>query len=242
MKRYLPIAIIAGVLILALGGGLILWQATRQTPAKTPEQSFVPATPTPTAPQASPTATPATQQSPTPAAADNAHARGALNAKVTLEEYGDYQCPSCGTVFFLLKNLEKDYSDRVRFVFRQYPLPGHKHAMIAAQAAEAADLQGRFWEMHDMIYENQANWSAAEDARVYFLQYARNLGMDVDQFNRDMNSPEVSRRVLTDKEMGTRAGVSGTPTIFINGQQVRPEVVTDEGLRMALNYMLGKTK
>lgn len=242
MKRYLPLAIIAGVLILALGGGLILWKSAKQTPTQ-PSETFVQPTPTATVPLSSspsPSTTPISQQS--PAEADNPHARGALNSKVTLEEYGDYQCPSCGSVFFLLKSLEKDYADKVRFVFRQYPLPGHKHALIAAHAAEAADLQGHFWEMHDMIYQNQTSWSSAEDARPYFIQYARTLGLDVDRFNRDMDSPEIDRRVMADKQRGQSVGVEGTPTIFINGQQVRPEVVTDEGLRLALNYMLGKIK
>src|SRR5919199_1381244 len=113
MKRYLPIIIIAGVLILALGGGWLLLRSSKETPA----QPFVKASPTATMPQSSPQTTPVAQQS--PAGPDNPHARGNLNAKVTLEEYGDYQCPSCGAVFFLLKSLEKDYGDKVRFVFRQ---------------------------------------------------------------------------------------------------------------------------
>jgi predicted DsbA family dithiol-disulfide isomerase len=96
--------------------------------------------------------------------------------------------------------------------------------------------------MHDMIYQNQASWSDAEDASVYFIQYAQNLGLDVERFKRDMNSAEVADRVSADHARGDSLGVKGTPTIFINGQEVRPEVVTDEGLHLALNYMLGRTK
>lgn len=159
-----------------------------------------------------------------------------------LEEYGDYQCPSCGALFHELKTLEKDYGDQIKFVFRQFPLQGHKHAGIAARAAEAAALQGKFWEMHDMIYQNQLNWTVAEDARPIFLQYAQMLNLDVARFTRDLDNPEVAARVEADSERGKLAGVQGTPTLFINGRELRPEVMTDEGLRAALDYMLGKKK
>src|SRR5918912_1049017 len=220
MKRNLPIVIIAGVLILALGGGYILWQTSK----KATDQPFTQPTPTATATtQASPTTTPISQQSPPPGP-DSPHARGNLSARVTLEEYGDYQCPSCGAVFHLLKTLEKDYDDKVRFVFRQYPLPGHKHALLAAHVAEAAALQNHFWEMHDMLYQNQQTWSVEEEARPIFIQYAKDLGLDVDRFTKDIDSPEVAARVTAGVDRGKMGGVEGTPTIFINGQQGRPEV------------------
>jgi protein-disulfide isomerase len=166
--------------------------------------------------------------------------RGPANAKVTMEEYGDYQCPSCGVLFHELKKLEQEYGTQMRFVFRHFPLQGHKHALLAAHAAEAASQQGRFWEMHDMIYTNQAGWSSADDARPFFLQYARNLGLDVDRFNRDLDSPAVAARVQADYQRGVAAKVEGTPSLFLNGRQLRPEAYTPEGLRMALDFMLGK--
>jgi protein-disulfide isomerase len=241
MKRYLPFAIIAGVLVIALAGGLFFYRSSQQP--KSPSQSFTQSSPTAT-PALQPgrgAPTPVVQQAPTDYA--NAHARGGANAKATLEEYGDYQCPPCGYLFHELKTLEKEYGDEMRFVFRHYPLPNiHKHAVMAAQAAEAAGLQGKFWEMHDLLYQNQLSWSPVDDARPVFLQYARDLKLDVDRFTRDMESAEVAARVRADSERGSALKVEGTPTIFINGRQLRPEAMTQEGLRMALDYVLGKKR
>ncbi len=130
----------------------------------------------------------------------------------------------------------------MRFVFRHFPLSSHKHAFTAAHAAEAAGLQGKFWEMHDMIYQNQMSWSPVDDARPIFLQYARALNLDLERFTRDMESPEVAARVRADSQRGSSLRVEGTPTIFINGRQLRPEAMTQEGLRMALDYVLGKKR
>ena len=237
MKRYLPVAIIASVFAAAVAGGIALWKSSKQ--AQQPSQPFTQSTPVATPAQSA--ATPAVSPS-APLQPDNPHSRGSANAKVTLDEYGDYQCPPCGALYPELKILERDYGDQVRFVFHQYPLSIHKHAEEAAHAAEAAALQNHFWEMHDMLYQNQLSWSVAEDVRPVFLQYARMLGLDVDRFERDMDSPGVAERVKLDMDRGQSQGVQGTPTLFINGRQLKPEVMTDEGLRMALDYMLGKKK
>jgi protein-disulfide isomerase len=237
MKRYLPFVIIAGVLIVALAGGAILWRSSQQAPAQPFTQPLPTATASPSRPQNN---SPVSQ--PTPAGPDNSHSRGGANAKVTLEEYGDYQCPPCGLLYPDLRTIEKEYGDQIRFVFRQFPLQMHKHAFVAAHAAEAAGLQGHFWEMHDMLYQNQLSWSVAEDARPTFIQYAQMLGLNVDRFTRDMDSQEIVNRVLADVERGQSAGVVGTPTILINGRQLRPEAVTPDGLRLALDFMLGKKK
>src|SRR5437763_16521407 len=237
MKRYLPVAIIAFVFAAAVAGGIALWKSSKQ--AQQPSQPFTQSTPVATPAQS--VATPAVSPS-APLPPDNPHFRGGANAKVTLDEYGDYQCPPCGALYPELRTLEKDYGDQVRFVFHQFPLSIHKHAELAAHAAEAASLQGHFWEMHDMLYQNQLSWSVAEDARPVFIQYARMLGLDVDRFTRDLDSPEVKAHVDTDIERGKSLGVQGTPTVFINGRQLKPEVMTDEGLRLALDYMLGKKK
>ncbi|MBA2733382.1 MAG: thioredoxin domain-containing protein [Acidobacteria bacterium] len=244
MKRYLPIIIIIGVLSVALGAGVTLWRSAKQSQSQPSGELLKPA----------PTAAPTQSGAPVKPAdqipvsqtgqtgTDNGHARGGANAKVTLEEYGDYQCPPCGGLFPELKKLEKEYGDQMRFVFRHFPLQGHKHARIAAHAAEAAALQGRFWEMHDLIYQNQAIWTPVEDARANFIQYARDLKLDIDRFTRDMDSPAVAARVTADYNRGSAAGVNGTPALFMNGRQMNPNSVTPEGLRMALDYMLGKKK
>jgi protein-disulfide isomerase len=237
MKRNLPLIIIVGVLAVAIGAGAILWRSSKQPDSTT--QPFTKSSPAPAQP-APTTRTSVSQPGQTAALA--MHERGGSDAKVMLEEYGDYQCPPCGALFHDLKTLEREYGKRMRFVFRHFPLQGHKHAFTAAHAAEAAGLQGHFWEMHDMIYQNQTSWSPASDARSVFIQYARDLKLDVDRFTADMNSPDIARRVMADYERGVALGVNGTPTIFINGQMVNPNAVTLPGLRSALDFMLGKTK
>jgi protein-disulfide isomerase len=236
MKRYLPAAIIAVVFAGAIAGGVALWKSSKQ--AQQPSQPFTQSTPTAT-PAQSAAATPL-ESPPVTLPPDNPHTRGGSSAKVTLDEYGDYQCPPCGALYPELKILEKDYGDQVRFVFHQFPLSIHKHAEEAAHAAEAAALQNHFWEMHDMLYQNQQSWSIAEDVRPVFLQYARMLNLDVAKFEHDLDSPDVTERVKIDMERGASQGVQGTPTLFINGRQLKPEMMTDEGLRKALDYMLGK--
>jgi protein-disulfide isomerase len=243
MKRYLPIIIIVGVLAVALGAGMTLWRSAKQTsqPSGTLLQTPPTVTPSqPASPNKPPENIPVSQ--PSQPGTGSEHTRGGANAKVTLEEYGDYQCPPCGGLFPELKKLEKEYGDEMRFVFRHFPLDMHKHARTAAHAAEAAALQGRFWEMHDLIYQNQLTWTPADDARQFFIQYARDLKLDVERFTRDMDSPAVAARVTADYNRGSALGVNGTPALFINGRQMNPNAVTPEGLRMALDYMLGKKK
>ncbi|HJU55256.1 MAG TPA: thioredoxin domain-containing protein [Pyrinomonadaceae bacterium] len=233
MKRYLPFIIIGGVLAIALGAGLTLYNSSKKP--VTASETLADATPTPNMPTTGGPRVPVSLP-----AADSAHVRGPANAKITMEEYGDYQCPSCGVLFHELKKIEQEYGTQMRFVFRHFPLQGHKYALVAAHAAEAASQQGRFWEMHDMIYTNQGAWSASSDARPIFIQYARNLGLDVDRFTRDLDDPAVAARVQADYQRGVAARVEGTPSIFLNGRQLRPEAYTPEGLRMALDFMLGK--
>jgi protein-disulfide isomerase len=246
MKRYLPLVIIVGVLAIALGAGLMLWRSSKQEAGAT--QPFAQSNSVPSAQSNSDPNQPPGPVNRTPVSqttqvdVTNAHWRGGADAKVTLEEYGDYQCPPCGALFHDLKTLEREYGDRMRFVFRHYPLSNHVHALIAARAAEAAGLQGKFWEMHDMIYQNQLSWSPAPDARPVFIQYARDLKLDIDRFTRDMDSPEVAARVKADSERGTSLGVNGTPSIFINGRQMNPTAISLDNIRTALDYMLGTKK
>lgn len=221
MKRYVPFVIIAVVFLGALGAGLALYRSARN-----PSQ--------PTTQQTPPTPNMFESFSP--------HARGSNTAPVTVEEYGDYQCPPCGVLFPDLKKIEAEYGQRLRFVFRQFPLTGvHPHALVAAHAAEAAGLQNRFWEMHDHLYENQSKWSAEVDPRPLFINYARDIGLDVDRFINDMNGPQVEARVTSDRLRGRSMGVTGTPTLFINGRMLRPEAMTLEGMRTGIDAMLGKS-
>ncbi|MEP6707681.1 MAG: thioredoxin domain-containing protein, partial [Pyrinomonadaceae bacterium] len=158
---------------------------------------------------------------------------------VTMEEYGDYQCPPCGLLYPELKKIEAEYGSNLRMVFHHLPLTRiHKNALAAAHAAEAAGRQNHFWEMHDRLYRNQKAWSDEGDPRSIFIGYARELGLDVERFTRDMDSPEVDSRITADTQQATSLGIIGTPTILIDGRQLRPEATTPEGIKQGIDFML----
>src|SRR5260221_2650836 len=143
------------------------------------------------------------------------HVRGRKDAPVTLLEYGDYECPHCGRAYWILKKIEQALGDDLRFAFRNFPLTqAHPHAFHAALAAEAAALQGKLWQMHDMIFEHQ---DSLDDESL--AGYAEALGLYLDQFVYDMASPKLQQRVQEDFMSGVRGGVNGTPTFFINGRR-----------------------
>jgi protein-disulfide isomerase len=162
-----------------------------------------------------------------------------VSSPVLLEEYGDYQCPPCGSLYPVLKEIEAEYGRQLRVVFHHFPLTKmHKNAMAAARAAEAARNQNKFWEMHDRLYRNQKAWAEQQDPRSIFVSYARELGLKVDQFTSDVDSPQVEQRISADIQRGTAVGVTGTPTVFIENYQLRYEATTPEGLRRGINEML----
>ena len=220
-RNYLPFIIIGVVLAIAVGGGVLLFRSSRPPVATIPNTLTVP--PPAIAPGAQPP-----------------HARGSTAAPAVIEEFGDFQCPPCGQLHPILKKIEADYGARLGVIFRHFPLPSlHKHAYDAARAAEAAGRQGRFWEMHDKLYENQSKWSAAADARSLFVEYARSLGLNTEQFRNDLDALEVNSRVLADQRRGASLGVTGTPTLFLNGREVPATSITSEGLRAAIDAALG---
>ena len=149
---------------------------------------------------------------------------GKKDAKVSVIEYGDFQCPACGAYHPFVKKLIADYGDRVLFVFRNFPLyQNHKNAGISAQAAGAAGLQGKYWEMLDKLYDNQADWSLVPTnsvAEKYFDKYAGEIGIDIGKFNRDINSDQVKNKIKEDLDGGLGAQVDHTPTFFINLKQI----------------------
>ncbi len=146
---------------------------------------------------------------------DHDHIQGPDNAAVTVVEYGDYECPHCGKAHYIVKAIQRHLGNQMRFVFRNFPLTQiHPNAQHAAEAAEAAGTQGRFWEMHDMLFEHQ---NALDD--VYLLVYATALGLDKEQFEQDMRFHTYAERVREDFLSGVRSGVNGTPTFFINGER-----------------------
>jgi protein-disulfide isomerase len=214
MKRYLPFILIALVAVGAVGGGSLLYRA--QVAQLT-------------------TATSSTDGA---TRAPEEQSRGNPMAPVTLEEFGDYQCPPCGAVALLLPKLEADYGSKLRVVFRHFPLDGHKHAREAAHFAEAAGLQGKFWELHEMIYKHRENWTNLDDVTPIFSGYAAELGLDVARLRKDVQSDAVRDRVTRDQQLGTSRGVSATPTIFLNGKQVPPASLSEGGVRQAIDAAL----
>jgi len=143
------------------------------------------------------------------------HIQGPESAPVTLVEYGDYQCPYCGAAYPIVKSVQRRLGDRLRFVFRNFPLSEmHPFALGAAEAAEAAGAQGKFWEMHDRLFENQRALDAP-----HLVQSARQLGLDIPQFEHALAEHTYAPRVHEDFLSGARSGVNGTPTFYINGRR-----------------------
>lgn len=166
---------------------------------------------------------------------DSMHVRGPANAPITLEEFGDFQCPPCGALSDPINQLEREYRPRLRVIFRHFPLPNHAHAREAAFVAEAAGLQGRFWEMHDLLYREQSVWSKAADVRLLFDSYAGMLGLNVDRFKKDMESEQVKVRVASDQKHGAALGVNTTPTVFLNDRALAPISLNPTGLHAAID-------
>jgi protein-disulfide isomerase len=158
---------------------------------------------------------------------------------VKIDEYGDYQCPPCGALHPIIKTLKGEYGDRIQFAFHHFPLTQiHSHALDASYAAAAAGLQGKFWEMHNLLYEKQSEWSEVGDFRPIVLEYARKIGLDLPRFTRDIDGIQVVTVIQEDMQRGALLGVSGTPTVFINGQLIHSDNFSTEGLRKEINRRL----
>jgi protein-disulfide isomerase len=149
----------------------------------------------------------------TPIVSDRDHVQGDASARVTLVEYGDYECPYCGQAYPIVKAIQRRLGAHLRFVFRNFPLrEAHPFAEGAAEAAEAAGSQGSFWEMHDLLFENQEDLEGES-----LVRYAQRVVSDAERWVRDMNNRAFRERVDEDFKSGMRSGVNGTPTFFING-------------------------
>jgi protein-disulfide isomerase len=177
-------------------------------------------------------------EGPKSGAASGIHVRGKAGAPVTIEEFGDFQCPPCGMMAVFLKKTEEEYASRVRLIFHHFPLVNHAHAREAALAAEAAEMQGRFWEMHDLLYKEQTTWSKAEDVPALFDSYAKAIGLDLDRFKKDLQNPEVAARVDADHTLGASRGVTSTPTLFLNNVALPPQSLNPAALKKAIETAL----
>ena len=216
MKRYLPFLIVALVGLTTIIAGTMLYRAKRVA--------------------ASPTAK--LQKGVDRRGERIGHILGKADAPVVLEEFGDFECPPCGRLSEPINQIERDYRGQVCVLFHNLPLPNHKHAQDAAQAAEAAAIQGRFWQMHDVLYREQGVWTNAPDVFFVFKTYAGTIGLDVAQFEKDFASEEVKKRIAADQQQAAVLGISTTPSIFINDQPVPVPELNTAGLRAAVDAAL----
>jgi protein-disulfide isomerase len=168
--------------------------------------------------------------------ADPPHTLGLPNAPAHLEEFGDFQCPPCGMFDPILRQMHGQFGDKLQITFREFPLtPTHQHALAAASAAEAAGVQGKFWEMHDLLYEHQNDWKDKFDVRPIFEGYATQIGLNLDRYRSDISGEAVAQRIFMDGKRGHSMGVKGTPTVFLNGSEVPFEtLMAPEKLRVVI--------
>jgi protein-disulfide isomerase len=238
MKRLLPFLIILLVLVAAVGGGWYL--KNRNTTSSGPMAVHAPG-PAPAPVSSGGASDPAPVAAVKEPGAEPPHALGPVDAPVTLEEFGDFECPPCGMLHPELLKIESKYGSRLRIVFREFPLvPAHQHALAAARAAEAAGMQGKFWEMHHMLFETQRAWHDTFDVRPIFEQYALRIGLDVEKFRTDISSQTVERRIFLDGKRGHALGVSGTPTVFLNGREVPFEALSAAKLSALIDAELAR--
>ena len=215
MQKYRPFLIIAAVLAVAVIGAVRFARWNRN------KESFPPVASIPS---------PDGRESKLPTA-----------TIVTLEEFGDYQCPPCGALHPTLKKLKQEFGGNLNFIFRNLPLTSiHKNALTAAQAAEAARVQDRFWEMHDQLYESQDLWKDDINPRSIFVKFASDLGLDTARFVRDLDDEQVRLRIEADADAAAKLGIKGTPTILIDGRRLRDEVTTPEGIRKGIEVMMAR--
>lgn len=169
------------------------------------------------------------------------HIRGPNSAKVTLVEYSDFQCPACGQYEPILRDLASSFPNDLRIVYRHFPLTDlHPNAYPAALASEAASKQGKFWEMHDILFDRQSQWENATSTDALFTEYAVSLGLKKDQFINDLSASDTIDRVALDSTSASNAGLNATPTFFLNGKQA--QLRTLEEFKTAVQKVIDETK
>lgn len=170
--------------------------------------------------------------------AESDQKKGPDSAAVTLVEYSDFQCPACAQYYPMLKQLSEEFPEDVQIVYRHYPLRTiHKHAEKAAHAAEAAGKQGKFWDMHDMLFNTQRVWGSADNPEEQFEQYAGSLSLNIEQFKQDMVSAEVKEKVRNDEMAAIGMNLRGTPTFFLNNTLIPNPQSYDQLKAMVSQYI-----
>ena len=232
----LPLVIIGLVLVAAVVGGWWLYSSSKAKPATKANTNSANKNPEEAARAAL-----ALYQS-APAGAQPANMLGSPTATVTVEEFADYQCPTCAVVHPKMQEITKIYGNRIKFVYRSFPLTQiHQNAYSAAVAAEAASLQSKFWEMQNQLFSNQKEWSNSAEAPKLFEGYAQKIGLDVGKYQNDVLGLGAKARVDADLMRGRKIGVSGTPAIYINGTPLAFEKFDVESMRQVIDSELQKT-
>lgn len=173
---------------------------------------------------------------------DKEWSKGNPDALVTLIEYSDFQCPACATYYPMVNKLAEEMGEEVRVIYRHFPLSSiHPQAELAARAAEAAGQQDAFWAMHDKLFSNQSAWSNQSDAKDIFINYAKDLNLNLEKFTSDMDNGDIKDAIKDDQRSGNQALVEGTPTLFLNGQKINNPRSYDK-LRQAVRDELDKIK
>ncbi|HEX8289598.1 MAG TPA: thioredoxin domain-containing protein [Pyrinomonadaceae bacterium] len=176
-----------------------------------------------------------------PAGAQPANMLGSPTASVTVEEFADFQCPSCAQVHTIMKNIQSAYGNRINFVYRHFPLSQlHKNAYDASLAAEAAGQQNRFWDMQNQLFTNQQSWATSPNPRQIFVDYAQKMGLDIQRFQSDMIAMPTKLRVDADIKRGNALALDSTPSLFINGNPVPFQQMNVDALRAMIDAELQK--
>lgn len=233
-KNNTPLLIIGAVVVLAVIGGIWLYNSSTPAPPKKPGD---PAT------ASNKSSGSADVFKNAPSGAEPSWSKGALNAPVTIEEFADFACPQCAVKTPIVQEARAAYGDKVRVIFRHFPLniPAHKNADAAALAAEAAGSQGKFWEMENLLFKNQSSWSPPNvNPRPIFEEYARQIGLDVVQFSNDLVGMGTRSRVDKDLQRGRALNVSSTPSVYINNRLLDISEVTTENLKKLIDAELQK--
>ena len=228
----LPFIIIGIVLLAVVVGGWYLYSSSSK---KTPVANVNKNTPTN---GVRPSNTPLISNIP---GAQPPNYKGAQTSAVVVEEFADYQCPTCATMHPVMNEVSSMYGSRIRFIYRNFPLAMHKNAYDASTSAEAAGLQGRFWDMQNLIFQNQKVWSNVENVKPVFEGYAQTLGLDVEKFKSDVAGLAAKQRVDADMQRGQSLKINSTPTVLINGFPVPFEQMTTDGMKRIIDAELAKT-
>ena len=223
----IPLVIIVLVFVGVIAAGW--WLYSQSTPANNTNVAGPGKTPAPTPDPAK-----------APVGANPPNILGSPTASVTVEEFADFQCGSCAATHPTLKEIQSIYGSKIKFVFRNFPLdiPSHDKAYEAAVAAEAAGMQGKFWQLQDQLFQNQTAWSASPNYKQLWADYASKIGLDVQRWQADAAGMATKNRVDQDKARGRYMNVGSTPSIFVNGQLVPFQEANVAGLRRVIDAAL----